>query len=517
MKGAFLAIYEKIKASIQHAINNDAEDWSIMPSDVAKEIDGGFKAYAEGLEEQAETLRAEQSIFMQTQAQTLAEHVFDEAQHLTQAQANEIAKVEGKVDKTDFKDHLEDDERHLTFSDRVEINSVKDKASAEDLQRHISNPDVHYPIEVTQEYTDVAIDKAKAELLEVIAQGGGSASVDLSVVIDRISDVEGALTAHKNDPSIHFKIEETKAYTDAKLQEAKGYSDVKLQEAKTYTNTEIAKIKTTGSNSIFLYEDIRGVEREVYGWESTHLCYLGNNIVLSADEDKKMKKHIVGNYNPVTYSNITGTHYRSVNSKIVAHRASDGRVNLIRDIDNPVSGLCANVYVDDICVYGYIDSQVEPYPCFLYIDSNDKRTYKYEPSIVGGNKNVLINSTQAKSICYIGNGDYVYESLLDSKLYVQNIETNSQGTYLGVTGRNPRYVGEGKIIYNRIYPSGGGLSTNFYIKSIYDTRQGIVICSNAYLFMEYIGGSRFVYTKSNVIQNGLYVYPLYYKDCYVKI
>ncbi len=224
MKGAFLAIYEKIKASIQHAINDDAEDWSIMPSDVAKEIDGGFKAYAEGLEEQVETLQAEQSAFMQTQAQTLAEHVFDETQHLTQAQVNEIAKIEGKVDKTDFKDHLEDDERHLTFSDRVEIDSVKDKASAEDLQRHISNPDVHYPIEVTQEYTDVAIDKAKAELLEVIAQGG-SASVDLSGVIDRISDVEGALTAHENNPSIHFKIEETKVYADAKLHEAKAYAD----------------------------------------------------------------------------------------------------------------------------------------------------------------------------------------------------------------------------------------------------------------------------------------------------
>ena len=272
MKGAFLAIYEKIKTSIQHAINDDAEDWSIMPSDVAKEIDGGFKAYAEGLEEQSEILQAEQSVFMQTQAQTLAEHVFDEAQHLTQAQANEIAKVEGKVDKTDFKDHLEDDERHLTFSDRLEINSIKDKASAEDLQRHISNPDVHYPIEITQEYTDVAIDKAKAELLEAIAQGGGSASVDLSGVIDRISDVEGALTAHKNDPSIHFKIEETKVYADAKLQEAKTYTDTKLLEAKTYTDSKVAGIQSAGIGLItFKFENIA----QCVGYEFTDTLYKG--------------------------------------------------------------------------------------------------------------------------------------------------------------------------------------------------------------------------------------------------
>ena len=204
MKGAFLAIYEKIKASIQHAIHDDAEDWSIMPSDVAKEIDSGFKAYAEGLEEQAEALQAEQTAFIQTQTQTLAEHTFDPDKHLTQAQANAIAQVESKLDKADFEKHLEDDERHLTSKDRFEIDSINEKASIEDLQSHVNRQEIHFPIELTQEYTDIAVDKAKAELLEAIAQGGGSASVDLSGVIDRISGVEGDLTAHKKETDIHF-------------------------------------------------------------------------------------------------------------------------------------------------------------------------------------------------------------------------------------------------------------------------------------------------------------------------
>jgi hypothetical protein len=486
MKGAFLAIYEKIKASIQHAINDDAEDWSIMPSDVAKEIDGGFKAYAEGLEEQAETLRAEQSVFMQTQAQTLAEHVFDEAQHLTQAQANEIAKVEGKVDKTDFKDHLEDDERHLTFSDRLEINSIKDKASAEDLQRHISNPDVHYPIEITQEYTDVAIDKAKAELLEAIAQGGGSASVDLSGVIDRISDVEGALTAHKNDPSIHFKIEETKIYADAKLQEAKGYTD-----------TEVAKIQGAvgGLEGVFLCEDTsdgKKISDEII----YQVCYVGNNKIVYVGVDERLYlMSIDGSMGTVCINKAKSKAPCYVeNDQIVYSNKSDDFTVYIKNINDDSDG----IRINNLSSYQikYVGNR-----CIIYTDDtsyfeNINKLYLKNIDSNNTDNGTVVNNFKTSAPCYLGKNMIAYNS---GGVYVKNISSgeNEKGTLLINTYS---LESESNGTYMLLTQTSGMNVSGIKIVNAYNPIENVFIIKGAVRHACFVSKNQIVYCK-----NGLYL------------
>ncbi len=485
MKGAFLAIYEKIKASIQHAINDDAEDWSIMPSDVAKEIDGGFKAYAEGLEEQVETLQAEQSAFMQTQAQTLAEHVFDETQHLTQAQVNEIAKIEGKVDKTDFKDHLEDDERHLTFSDRVEIDSVKDKASAEDLQRHISNPDVHYPIEITQEYTDVAIDKAKAELLEVIVQGGGgSASVDLSGVIDRISDVEGALTAHKNDPSVHFKIEETKAYTDAKL-----------QEAKVYTDTEVAKIQGAvgGSEGVFLCED-NSLGTMIGEISVKDMCYVGNDYIVYINNSLFMFLKNINDTSlgvQICQRKASALFYVGKN-EIVYANYDDGDKLYRKQLNNSNDGIAINtaksgkgcLASDDIIYY-------------VNIDDNRKLYSKYLRDTTNSNGNVAV-AISTRTPMYIGYNRVSYIDYNTDKLCVKKIGLIADGEQLPFTFGAYQAINRKLFIY--LIPSYGHIN----MVDISDGASvGLSVLRNGYsksTHLCFVGRNRLVYTA---IVNGI--------------
>ncbi len=143
MKGLFINIYNKIKDSIHHAINDEAEDWSIMPSDIANEIDNGFLAYAEGLEEQCETLQAEQTAFMQTQTEVLNSHVMNEHLHLTSFQTEAIDKVPQKLDRTDFEAHLQDDARHLTFSDKDTLSQVSQKLDREEFEKHAGNYSAH--------------------------------------------------------------------------------------------------------------------------------------------------------------------------------------------------------------------------------------------------------------------------------------------------------------------------------------------------------------------------------------
>jgi hypothetical protein len=143
MKGLFINIYNKIKDSIHHAINDEAEDWSIMPSDIANEIDNGFLAYTEGLEEQCETLQAEQTAFMQTQTEVLNSHVMNEHLHLTSFQTEAIDKVPQKLDRTDFEAHLQDDARHLTFSDKDTLSQVSQKLDREEFEKHAGNYSAH--------------------------------------------------------------------------------------------------------------------------------------------------------------------------------------------------------------------------------------------------------------------------------------------------------------------------------------------------------------------------------------
>jgi hypothetical protein len=143
MKTNFVAIHERIKDSIHHAISDEAEDWSIMPSDIANEIDNGFLAYAEGLEEQCEVLQAEQTAFMQTQTEVLNSHVMNEHLHLTSFQTEAIDKVPQKLDRTDFEAHLQDDARHLTFSDKDTLSQVAQKLDREEFEKHAGNYSAH--------------------------------------------------------------------------------------------------------------------------------------------------------------------------------------------------------------------------------------------------------------------------------------------------------------------------------------------------------------------------------------
>jgi hypothetical protein len=143
MKTDFLAIHERIKESIHHAINDEAEDWSIMPSDIANEIDHGFLVYAEGLEEQCELLQTEQTAFIQTQTEVLNSHVMNEHLHLTSFQTEAIDKVPQKLDRTDFEAHLQDDARHLTFSDKDTLSQVAQKLDREEFEKHAGNYSAH--------------------------------------------------------------------------------------------------------------------------------------------------------------------------------------------------------------------------------------------------------------------------------------------------------------------------------------------------------------------------------------
>jgi hypothetical protein len=143
MKTDFLAIHERIKDSIHHAISDEAEDWSIMPSDIANEIDNGFLVYAEGLEEQCEVLQTEQTAFIQTQTEVLNSHVMNEHLHLTSFQTEAIDKVPQKLDRTDFEAHLQDDARHLTFSDKDTLSQVSQKLDREEFEKHAGNYSAH--------------------------------------------------------------------------------------------------------------------------------------------------------------------------------------------------------------------------------------------------------------------------------------------------------------------------------------------------------------------------------------
>jgi hypothetical protein len=542
MKTDFLAIHERIKNSIHHAISDEAEDWSIMPSDIANEIDHGFLAYAEGLEEQCELLQTEQTAFVQTQTEVLNSHVMNEHLHLTSFQTEAIDKVPQKLDRTDFEAHLQDDARHLTFSDKDTLSQVSQKLDREEFEKHAGNYSAHLSHWQSQQIEDSF--KFRNRVASVSEATEAGTYLVQSTAEDLPEDLLGKMSdytlrvydyAHSDELSKFERsinqfldvleigkegytcyvrqgfLEKTEPETPEVAETAENpeiLPEVEETQAPTYwfspwqvqstTPTE-TPTPTKHQASVFLCEDTSN-GKAINSAYFHSFCYVGNGqIVYVSIEDnwKLYLKNINDTSNGMAINSVSSSFPCYVgNGQIVYSNGHGGKLYL-KNINDTSDGTAINSVSSSFsCYVG--NGQIVYY-------NNDDGYKLYLKNINDTSDGTAINSVSSSFPCYVGNRQIVYTNLNDNfKLYLKSINDTSDGNAINsVHSDYPCYVGNGQIVYSNAYAG------KLYLKNINDTSEGVAINSVFSAIPCYVGNGQIVYCNNNDDGWKLYLKNLY--------